>query len=413
MSDEKAWSPSYWNLAGSQDVSGSNVSEYTALTYSAVWNAVNLYAGSLSTLPLHLCRTDSNKTIKVTEKRLYHCLHSSFNKIMTAQVGRSVLIAHLLTWGNCYAEKVYNGYGEIQELWPIAPNRVRPTMENGILIYEIQVDNQTYKFTRDKILHIPGLGFDGFQGYSVIAMARKSIGLGMAMETFGALFFGQGTHPGITVSHPTTLKDPKGFREAFAAEYEGLSNSHRVLLLQEGMKIEKVGIPPEDAQFLQSREFQIPEIARWFNLPVHRLKDMSKSTNNNIEAENISYVTDSLLPVAINIEQNLDLQLLTYTQKYVNSWYFRHNFDALLRGNNKDRADYYKTMAGIGGMTINEIRAKENFDPISSPYADEPFIAINNMIPLSKIDEWLKNQSKPATTPKPSAGQEAEDVNPA
>jgi HK97 family phage portal protein len=231
-------------------------------------------------------------------------------------------------------------------------------------------------------------------------MARKSIGLGMAMETFGALFFGQGTHPGITVSHPTTLKDPKGFREAFAAEYEGLSNAHRVMLLQEGMKIEKIGIPPEDAQFLQSREFQIPEIARWFNLPPHRLKDMTRSTNNNIDSEQQSYVTDSLLPVAVAIEQNLDLQLLTYTQKYINQMYFRHNFDGLLRGNSKDRAEYYKIMFGIGAMSINQIKEKENMDPSDSPYADEPFIAINNMIPLSKVDEWLANQAKSVTPPK-------------
>lgn len=408
LSDPKAWNPGLWNLIGSKDISGSNVSEYTALTYSAVWNAVNLYAGALSTLPLHLCRTDANKTLKVTEKRLYHCLRSSFNKIMTAQVGRSVGIAHLLTWGNWYAEKVYNGLGEIKELWPISPNRVHITMEDGILIYNIEVGTKTYKFTRDQILHIPGLGFDGFQGYSVIAMARKSIGLGMAMETYGAEWFGQGTHPGVVVSHPTQLKDPKTFREAFELEYSGLSQAHRVLLLQEGMQVEKLGYPPEDGQFLQSREFQVPEIARWFNLPPHRLKDMTRSTNNNIEAENISYVTDSLLPVAINIEQNLDLQLLSYTQKYVNNWYFRHNFDGLLRGNAKDRAAYYKIMFGIGAMSINQIKEKENMDPSDSPYADEPFIAINNMIPLSKIDEWMKNQAKSA---QPTAPKEASNAN--
>jgi len=214
------------------------------------------------------------------------------------------------------------------------------------------------------------------------------------METFGASFFGTGTHPGITVKHPTQLKDPKTFREAFSEEYSGLTNAHRVLLLQEGMEIEKIGIPPEDAQFLESRQFQIPEIARWFNLPPHRLKDMSKSSFSNIESEQQSYVTDSLLPVAVNIEQNLDLQLLTYTQKYINNFYFRHNFDGMLRGNAKNRADYYKIMFGIGAMSINQIKEKENMDPSDSPYANEPFIAVNNMIPLSKIDEWMANQTK-------------------
>lgn len=410
LTDPKAWNPSLWNLAGSQDISGSNVNEATALTYSAVWNAVNLYSGSLSTLPLHLCRTDNKRTIQAKERRLFHVLHSAFNPIMTASVGRATLIAHLMTWGNCYAEKVRNGYGEITQLWPISPNRVILGMEDGVLTYKITVDNQQYKFTRDKILHIPGLGFDGFQGYSVIAMARKSIGLGMAMETFGALFFGQGSHPGVTVTHPGTMKDPKGFREAFAEEYEGLSNAHRVLLLQEGMKLEKIGIPPEDAQFLESRAFQIPEIARWFNLPVHKLKDMTQSTNNNVESEQQSYVVDSLLPVAINIEQNLDLQLLSDSERFKQFMYFRHNFDGLLRGNSKDRAQYYKTMAGIGGMTLNDIRNKEGFDPYTDKYADEPFIAVNNMIPLSKIDEWLKNQAK-QSAPKPSADKEAPNVS--
>jgi len=411
LSEEKAWNPSLWNLIGSQDQSGSNVNEHTSLTYSAVWNAINLYAGALSTLPLHLCRTDNKKTIEVREKRLFHVLHSAFNPIMTASVGRAVLIAHLMSWGNCFAEKVRNGYGEITQLWPITPNRVQITMEDGVLIYKISVDNVIYKFTRDKILHIPGLGFDGFQGYSVISMARKSIGLSMAMETFGSLYFGQGTHPGGIVTHPTTLKDPKTFREAFDEEYSSLSQSHRVMLLQEGMKFEKVGIPPEDAQFLQSRTFQIPEVARWFNLPPHKLKDQSRATNNNIESEQQSYVTDSLLPVAINIEQNLDLQLLSDIERFKQFYYFRHNFDGLLRGNSVDRANYYKTMTSIGGMTINDVRAKENFDPFPDSYADEPFIAVNNMIPLSKVDEWMKNQAK-STPAKPSAGQEVQDANP-
>jgi len=312
-----------------------------------------------------------------------------------------------MSWGNCFAEKVRNGYGEITQLWPITPNRVQITMEDGVLIYKIYVDNVIYKFTRDKILHIPGLGFDGFQGYSVIAMARKSIGLSMAMETFGSLYFGQGTHPGGIVTHPTTLKDPKTFREAFDEEYSSLSQSHRVMLLQEGMKFEKIGIPPEDAQFLQSRTFQIPEVARWFNLPPHKLKDQSRATNNNIESEQQSYVTDSLLPVAINIEQNLDLQLLTDIERFKQFYYFRHNFDALLRGNSVDRANYYKIMTSIGGMTINDVRDKEKFDPFPDSYADEPFIAVNNMIPLSKVDEWLKNQAKSNAAPKPSADKEA------
>ena len=396
LTDEKAWQPSLWNLAGSQSVSGENVTESTALTYSAVWNAVNLYAGTISTLPLHLLRDNNNKTIKAIDKRLFRIMHSQFNKYMTAQIGREVMVAHLLTWGNCYAEKVYNGYGEIIELWPIPPNRVRMTMEDSELVYYIRVDNQEIPLKRDKILHIPGLGFDGFQGYSVISMASKSIGLGMALETFGSMYFGNGTHPGVIVSHLGKL-DPitkSNLQTALTGAYSGLGKSHRLMLLEEGMKIENVGIPPEDSQFLESRSFGISEIARWFNLPPHKLKELDRATNNNIESEQISFVTDSILPVAIRIEQNFDMQLLSEAEKWKQGLYFRHNLDGLMRGNAKDRAEYYKIMAGIGGMTINEIRDKEGFDYIDNPYADEPFIAINNMIPLSKIDEYLANQSK-------------------
>lgn len=393
LSDEKAWNPSLWQLAGSQSVSGETVNEYTALNYSAVWNAVSLYSGTISTLPLHLLRNDKNKTIQATDKQLYRTMHSQFNKYMTAQIGREVMVAHLLTWGNCYAEKVENGYG-IKELWPISPNRVRMVMEDGELVYYIRVDNEEKPLKRDKILHIPGLGFDGFQGYSVISMARKSIGLGMALETFGSLYFGSGTHPGVIVSHPMKL-DPvtkSNLQTALTNTYSGLGQSHRLMLLEEGMKIENLGIPPEDSQFLESRSFGISEIARWYNIPIHKLKDLDRATNNNIESEQISWVVDSILPLAIRIEQNFDMQLLTEAEKWKQSLYFRHNMDGLMRGNSKDRAEYYKIMFSIGAMTLNNIRSKENFDPYEHPYADEPFIAVNNMIPISKVDEFLANQ---------------------
>ena len=286
LNDPKAWNHSLWNLIGSQSLSGENVTEETALTYSAVWSAIGLISGTVSTLPLHVLRKDQKKTLFVTEKKLFRILHDRFNKYMTAQVGREVMTAHVLTWGNCYAEKVKNGYGEIVELWPIAPNRVRMSMENGQLIYWIKVESEEKPLTRDQILHVPGLGFDGFQGYSVISMARKSIGLGMAMESFGSLYFGNGTHPGVIVSHPSKL-DPKAhsnLKAALTESYSGLGKAHRLMLLEDGMKLENVGIPPEDSQFLESRQFQIPEIARWFNLPPHKLKDLTRSSFSNIES---------------------------------------------------------------------------------------------------------------------------------
>lgn len=399
LTDEKAWNPSLWNLIGSQSLSGENVTESTALTYSAVWNAVSLISGTVSTLPLHLLRKDQKKTLHVTEKRLYRVLHDRFNPYMTAQIGREVMTAHVLTWGNCYAEKVKNGYGEIVELWPIAPNRVRIEFKDNELIYFIKVDSEEIPLSRDKILHIPGLGFDGFQGYSVISMARKSLGLGMALETFGSLYFGQGTHPGVVVEHPEKLSADahKNLKQSLTEVYSGLGQSHRLMLLEDGMKMQKVGIPPEDSQFLESRQFQIPEVARWFNLPPHKLKDLTRSSFSNIESEQISFVTDSILPWLIRLEQNYNMQMLTEQEQFKQNIFTRHNVDGLLRGNAKDRAEYYKIMWGIGAMTQNEVREKEDWDPNPNKYADELFVSINNMIPLSKIDEYMAKENKPNT----------------
>jgi len=391
LTDEKAWDRSLWNLIGSQSLSGENVTEETALTYSAVWNAVTLISGTVSTLPLHLLRKDQRKTISVTEKPLYRVLHDRFNYYMTAQVGREVMASHILTWGNCYAEIVRNRIGEVVELWPIAPNRVRPEFKKGELVYNIRVDNEEKTLPRSKILHILGPSPDGFMGYSVIGLARKGIGLSMALETFGSLYFGQGTHPGVVVSHPGNLNAQAhaNLKKSLTESYSGLGQSHRLMLLEDGMKVENIGIPPEDSQFLETRQFQIPEIARWFNLPPHKLKDLTKSSFSNIESEQISFVTDSILPWLIRFEQHYNMRLLTETEQFKQMIYTRHNVDGLLRGNSVDRANYYKAMFGTGVMSINEIRAKESWDPNPNPYADELFVPINNMVPLSKIDEVL------------------------
>lgn len=399
VNDPKAWDPSLWRMAGAQSISGETVTESTALTYSAVWCAVSLIAGTVSCLPLHLSRNDKRRTVKATEHSLFRILHSQANPYMTAQVYREVITAHILTWGNAYSEIVRDTLGRVQGLWPIPPSRVKPEMLNGEMIYRINVGSEEVTLPRERILHVPGLGFDGFMGYSVIAMARKSIGLGMAMETFGSMYFGNGTHPGIIITHPGVLKDPTKVREALGAVYSGLGQSHRLMLLEEGMKAEKVGIPPEDSQFLESRQFQIPEIARWFNLPPHKLKDLTRSSFNNIESEQISFVTDSILPWLIRFEQNYDMQLLTEAEKTRQMLYFRHNVDGLLRGNAKDRAEYYKIMWQNGFMTQNEIREKDNLDPSNEEFANQLFVPLN-MIPLSMIREQLTKNTKPEKPPK-------------
>jgi HK97 family phage portal protein len=214
----------------------------------------------------------------------------------------------------------------------------------------------------------------------------------MALETFGALYFGQGTHIGNIISHPGVLsaKAEANLKDSFSSS-EGLAKSHKIKILEEGMKIEKVGIPPEDSQFLESRQHHISEIARWYNLPPHKLKDLSRSSFNNIESEQISFVTDSVLPVLIRVEQCYNMQLLTKPERYQQNIFTRHNVDGLLRGDSKARAEFYRIMWNIGAMSINEVRQKEGQDAVEN--GDERFIPLN-MIPLSKIDQYLEQQNK-------------------
>lgn len=393
LTDQKAWNSSLWNLYGSISC-GENVTEYSAMTYSAVWNAVYQISSTSGSLPLHLRQHSGRKTRYATENSLYRVMHTQFNKFMTAKIGRECLMAHVLTWGNGYAEKVINFQGDILELWPITPNRVNVKMESNELVYEIDVGNEKIPLKRDKILHIPGFGFDGLTGYSPISMARKNIGWGMAMETFSSNYFTKGTHPDLIVSHPgpsMSQQARQNLQQALTETYSGLGNSHRLMLLEEAMKVEKLGFSPEDSQFLESKQHHITDIARWFNIPPHKLKDMSKSSFNNIEAENASYVIDTILPWAIHFEQIYDTQLLTEKQ-YKAGLYFKHVLEGLLRANSRERAEFYKIMINSTIMTPNEAREKEDMNPSDDPLADELW-APTGLIPLSKFSEYLsKNQ---------------------
>ena len=381
VDDPKAWDNSLWRLR--QWISGEQqVDESTALTYSAVYNAVVLIAGTISTLPLHLISKKNGRTQRQESESAYHVLHTEANEYMTAMAFRECVMAHVLLFGNGYAEIVRDGYGNLVALWPITPDRVTIVWDGG-LYYEIDMGPHEKKviLPREKVLHVAGLGFNGLQGYSVVGKAQRSIGVGMAMEEFGEKYFSQGTHPGIIVKHPGRLHEDghENLRKSLEAAHSGLGQSHRLMLLEDNMTVEKIAIAPEEAQFLESRQFQIPEIARWFNLPPHKLKDLTRSSFSNIESEQISFVTDSILPWLIRLEQAFNMQLLSRNQK--RRMYYKHSVEGLMRGSAKDRAEFYRQMWNIGAMSINDILDKEDMDPVENGY--ERFVPMN-MVPLSR-----------------------------
>ncbi len=396
------WAPGptddYWyGTPAGPTKAGVAVDEFIALNFSAVYNAISIISGTIGSLPLHLYKRNKRITQKATIHLTYDVLHAVANPEMTAMTYREATSAHELSWGNSYSEIVRNGLGQIVQLRPISPNRVRPKREAGQLVYEIVIaGGKTKDFPREQILHIPGLGFDGLIGYSVLTKARESVALGMATEEFGARFFGQGTTPAGILEMPQDLGDGReDFVKEFQKGFAGLGKTHKVMVLDNDAKYTPIGVKPEDAQFLQTRAFSVVEIARWFNIEPMKLKDHSKSSFNNITSLQTSHVIDCIRPWLVRREQNYNMQMLTPKERRA-GYYWEHVVEGLLRGDWAARAEYYSKIWMIGGITSNEIREKENMNPVEG--GDELFVPLN-MVPLSMARKMIETQDDPEPEP--------------
>ena len=351
-------------FGGASTDSGVSVTPDTALTYSAVYAAVRCIAESVSSLPLNYYeRLPAGGKAHAKANPLHHLLHDEPNPEMTSLQWREASMAHLLLHGNSYTEIVRDLEGNAVELWPIDPTMVAPKRtDSGELYYEL---NRGKNFiTANNMLHIPGLSFDGISGVSPITLARQSLGLSMAIEQFGAGYFGRGARPGGVLTFPGQLSPEarQNLRRSFEELHAGGANSHRVALLEAGLKWEAIGVPPDDSQFLQSREFQIIEVARWFNLPPNKLKDLSKTSYNSLEQMEISFVVDTLRPWLVRWEQQLNRKLIRPKDR--RSYFFEHNVDGMLRGDQASRYTAYSVGRNWGWLSVNEIREKENMNPI-------------------------------------------------
>src|SRR4030095_10511023 len=351
---------------GGAAAAGLPVSEWTALNYSACWAGVQAIAGSIASLPLFPYRRLPNGgKERYLRSRLYRLLHDEFNGEMTAMVARETMQAHCLTWGNAYAEIERNQNGEPLALWPLPPNRVIPDRAvSGAIVYRVQQDQgPEVRVPAEDMLHIPGLGFDGLCGYSVIRKARETLGLGLATEQFGALFFGNGGWPGIVAQHPGKLSQEahKRLKDSLNEAVQG-PKAHSLIVTEEGIKIEKVGIPPDDAQFLSTRQFQVTEIARWLNMPPHKLRDLTHATFSNIEEQNIDWVVDTLRPWLVRWEQELNRKLIRPLEQ--GQQFTEHLVDGLRRGNTANLFAAYAVGRQWGWLSADDIRALENMNPL-------------------------------------------------
>ena len=292
--------------------SGKTVTERSAMQMTAVYSCVRILAEAVAGLPLHLYRyTDDGGKEKALDHPLYHLLHDEPNPEMSSFVFRETLMTHLLLWGNAYAQIIRNGKGEVVALYPLMPNKMTVDRDaSGQLYYrylrssdEAQtMDGSIVTLLPCDVLHIPGLGFDGLVGYSPIAMAKNAIGMAIACEEYGAKFFANGAAPGGVLEHPGTIKDPQRVRESWQATFGGSGNANKIAVLEEGMKYTPIGISPEQAQFLETRKFQINEIARIFRVPPHMVGDLEKSSFSNIEQQSLEFVKYTLDPWLVRWE---------------------------------------------------------------------------------------------------------------
>jgi len=370
--------PEQWFLDGlglSPLASGVSVSEDTAMRHATVFACVRILSDTIASLPLILYRKlpDGGK-VRAVNHPLYSVLHDLPAPGITSFRMRSVLQGHLATWGNAYAFIKRDGNNRVRNILPIRPDIVRvETGSGGDIFYRING-----KVTTKQVLHIPGLGFDGLRGYSVIGMVRESIGLGLAAEEFGARFFGDGTHPGAIVNHPGKLSEEahKRLKSSLHKAHSGLGKSHKMMLLEEGMTLQNIGIPPEDAQFIETRKFQRSEIYSIYRIPPHMVGDQDGSTSwgTGIEQQSIGFVVYTIRPWLVLWEQELERVLLSDADKKA-GYFIEHLVDGLLRGDIKSRYDAYAVGRQHGWLSANDIRSMENMNPIEN--GDQYLVPLN------------------------------------
>jgi len=276
------------------------------------------------------------------------------------------------------------------------PDRMTVDREpTGELVYTYQSDKGQVKLQRESVLHIPGLGFDGLIGYSPIAMAKNAVGLALATEDYGATFFANGANPGGVLEHPGVVKEPDRLRESWQSQFSG-TNAHKVAVLEEGLKFHQMSIPPEQAQFLETRKFQINEIARIFRVPPHMVGDLEKSSFSNIEQQSLEFVKYTLDPWVVRWEQSLQQALVLPSEKA--TIFIKFNLDGLLRGDYQSRMLGYSTGIQNGFYSVNDVRSLEDLNLLSETEGGNLHVLNGNMVKLADVGAAYQSNKTEGTS---------------
>lgn len=367
--------------------SGVQITKDNAMNISGVYAAVKLLSDSISSLPIHLIKEIKDKKEKDYTNPLYKIVAKEPNKLMTSYTWRQIFMPHILLYGNAYAVIDWDKKTmRPKQLMPVHPSKVEIEIKKGIAYYTIQLEEKKITVDQSNIVHFRGLG-DEIKGKSVIEYAKDNLGLGKAAEDFGSKFFSNGAAIGGVYEHPSQLSDKayNNLQKSLERRAGGLSNSHKILILEEGMKFTTTSIPPNAAQFLETRKFSINDIARWFGVPPHMIADLERATFSNIEQQNLNFSQFSILPYVILIEQELNRKLLREDEK--DTMYFKLNMDGLLRGDMQSRYTAYQIGIQNGLVNPNEVRRKEDLDAYEG--GNDYFMAAN----ISRIKDLNNKQN--------------------
>ena len=383
-----------WSYGGGRATSGVPVSPQTSMAISTYYACIRAIAEDCGKLQLQTLERLARGKRQACEHPLWSILHDRFNQDMTAMSARETITHHALGWGNGYGlisrdrSMRRSKEGSVTGIYPIHPSRVRPyrNLDTGLIEYHIF--HQRYALGNpnlpliapaEDMLHVKGLGPDGIIGYSVCALAAESLGISLATQEYGASFFGNSARPSGILSHPGQLRDEarQHLKQSWQESHGGPGRSQGTAVLEEGVTWTPISLPPEQAQWLGTRQFQIFEVCRWFRMPPSKIQDFTHAHFNNVEQQNIDYAVDTLTPWLVRWEQELVKKLFWGTD-----YYAKHDMRALLRGAVKDRANYYRMMFSIAALSPNDIRGLEDLDPYQG--GDERFLQIQ-YAPVSQV----------------------------
>jgi HK97 family phage portal protein len=365
LSDPDDW---LWDALGAKgSAAGVRVNRETALGYSPVWRGVNLLSRDVAKLPLLKYVRQGEGKERDKKHPLFRLLRRRPNREMTAFTFKQTLMGHALLEGNGLAYIFRRGDGTPDELIPLLPGTSYPVRVAGKLWYVTEVGGEQRKLLPENVFHVKGLGFDGLSGYRLIDKARESLGLGIAAREYGARYFSNNAEARVVIEHPKHLtpEAAKRMKDGWDKMHGGLENAHRTAILEEGASAKVISSTARNSQLLETRAFEIREVANWIGVPPHKLGDTTRTAFASLEQENQSYLDDALDPWLVNWEEESYEKLLSEEEKDSDEHVIEFLREALVRANLVDRANYYRTaLGGRPWMKQNEVRARENLNPV-------------------------------------------------